>query len=92
MSCPEDLPGISTDMEGVLPVDDLLSVYEKSAGTTISDMAWFDAATRYKMAAIMGNNLRRHRTGRREDPYQERLVTAIPALIRSGSALAEQLD
>ena len=92
MSCPEDLPGISTDMEGVLPVDDLLSVYEKSAGTTISDMAWFDAATRYKMAAIMGNNLRRHRTGRREDPYQERLVTAIPALIRSGSALAAQLD
>jgi len=88
---PEDLPGISTDMEGVLPVDDLLSVYEKSAGTTISDMAWFDAATRYKMAAIMGNNLRRHRTGR------GRTVPGAPGhghpgLIRSGSALAEQLD
>jgi aminoglycoside phosphotransferase (APT) family kinase protein len=87
MSAPDDLPGISTPMPGVVPPDDLLRAYEETAGLEIGDMTWFDAATRYKMAAIMGNNLRRHRTGRREDPYQERLVEAIPALIHSGTAI-----
>jgi aminoglycoside phosphotransferase (APT) family kinase protein len=87
MSCPGDLPGISTPMSGVVPPDDLLRAYEETAGHEVGDMTWFDAATRYKMAAIMGNNLRRHRTGRRNDPYQERLVEAIPALIRSGTDL-----
>ena len=89
MSMPDDLPGIATPMAGVVPADELLSSYEKTAGRTVGTMTWFDAATRYKMAAIMGNNLRRHRTGRREDPYQERLVSAIPALIRSGIALID---
>jgi aminoglycoside phosphotransferase (APT) family kinase protein len=89
MSMPDDLPGIATPMAGVVPADELLSSYEKTAGRAVGTMTWFDAATRYKMAAIMGNNLRRHRTGRREDPYQERLVSAIPALIRSGIALVD---
>jgi aminoglycoside phosphotransferase (APT) family kinase protein len=87
MSAPDDLPGIATPMPGVVAADDLLKAYEKTAGSACGDMTWFDAATRYKMAAIMGNNLRRHRTGHREDPYQERLVTVIPALIESGTAL-----
>jgi aminoglycoside phosphotransferase (APT) family kinase protein len=87
MSMPEDLPGIGTPMDGVVPPGEVLAAYEETAGHAVGTMTWFDAATRYKMAAIMGNNLRRHRTGRREDPYQERLVTVIPALIRSGTAL-----
>ncbi len=92
MSCPRDLPGIATAMDGVVPADDLLATYQATTGSSVGAMPWFDAATRYKMAAIMGNNLRRHRTGRRNDPYQERLVTVIPALIASGTALAEALD
>jgi aminoglycoside phosphotransferase (APT) family kinase protein len=92
MSCPWDLSGIATEMAGVVPADDLLAAYQTTTGSPVDQMAWFDAATRYKMAAIMGNNLRRHRTGRRDDPYQERLVTVIPALIASGTEMAKALD
>ena len=39
--------------------------------------AWFLALGAYKMSAIMGHNLRRHREGRRHDPYQETLPPTI---------------
>ena len=84
MTAPEDLPGIAVQQPGVLTEGELLSEYEGAAGHEVRDMRWFDAATRYKMAAIMGNNLKRHRTGRRIDPYMERHVETIPTLIRRG--------
>lgn len=87
MSAPDDLPGVATSRDEVLPAAEVLGEYERAAGAPVSDMVWFDALARYKMAAIMGNNLRRHRAGRRVDPYQERLVEAIPTLIRRGLEL-----
>ena len=43
-------------------------------GPALADLPWFDALGRFKMAAIMGHNLRRHREGRHHDPDQERLA------------------
>jgi len=87
MSDPDALPGITTSTEGLVPVEALHAKYEEHSGRQLVDQHWFDAMARYKMAAIMGNNLKRHRTGRRDDPYQERLVLTIPALIESGLRL-----
>lgn len=87
MTAPEDLPGTSSPQPGVPTAAQLLADYEAVAGAPVGDMGWFDAAIRYKMAAIMGNNLKRHRTGARHDPYQERLVDTIPTLIRRGIEL-----
>jgi len=39
------------------------------------------------MAAIMGNNLARHRSGGYDDPYQEKLVPTIRRLIESATVL-----
>jgi aminoglycoside phosphotransferase (APT) family kinase protein len=50
----------------------------------VDDLAWFDALGRYKMAAIMGHNLRRHLEGRHHDPDQERLPDTIQRLIATG--------
>ena len=49
------------------------------------DLAWFDALGRFKMAAIMGHNLRRHREGRHHDPDQEKLPATIERLIPTGT-------
>lgn len=89
MCTPADMPGMSTPQLGVPTPEELLASYEELAAQTVGDMRWFDAAIRYKMAAIMGNNLKRHRTGARHDPYQERLVTTIPTLINRGLALLD---
>ena len=87
-SSPECLPGVATPIEGMPGPEEVLAAYESGAGHDRTEaMAWFDALARYKMAAIMGNNLRRHRRGNRVDPFQERLVTTIPALIASGLRL-----
>ncbi len=79
-----DLPGAGRHAEGMPSRDELVAEYEATAGQTMKELEWFGALTRFKMAAIMGNNLQRHRTGKRVDPFQERLVDAIPALIQSG--------
>lgn len=91
MSVPDDLPGMAVAQSGVPDPEALLAAYEAAAGEPVGDLRWFDAAIRYKMAAIMGNNLKRHRTGARVDPYQERLVDAIPTLIDRATTLVGRL-
>ncbi|MGI5128012.1 phosphotransferase family protein [Pseudonocardia sp. CA-107938] len=69
---------------------ELLHAYQEARGDdggTSADIAWFDALGRMKMAAIMGHNLVRHRTGARHDPVQEQLPPAIAALIADGRRL-----
>jgi streptomycin 6-kinase len=88
---PEDMPGNAHPAPSMPSYGELLDEYVAERGSPIPDIAWFDAAARYKMAAIMGNNLRRHRQGRRHDPYQERLVATIPRLIDAGLEHLERL-
>lgn len=89
MTTPGDLPGAATPVSGVPAPADVVAAYEAAAGHPMTDLPWFNALSRYKMAATMGNNLQRHRTGRRLDPYQERLVDTIPALIEAGLNLLD---
>lgn len=80
-----NFPGVGRKVPGLPSEDELLALYAGS-GQVPAEMAWFNALGRYKMAAIMGHNLRRHREGRHEDPDQEKLPATIVQLITSGLA------
>lgn len=75
-----NFPGVGREVPGLPSEDELLELY----GRPVDDLAWFNALGRFKMAAIMGHNLRRHREGRHVDPDQERLPETIITLIRTG--------
>jgi aminoglycoside phosphotransferase (APT) family kinase protein len=81
------LPNASAPAPGMPDAATLMAEYESVTGVPLPDLAWFDALARYKMAAIMGNNLQRHREGRYHDPYQERLPPSIRSLIDQGIEL-----
>lgn len=79
---PASYPGIGAPVPGLPSPADVLAHYIAAGGADpAADWPWFDAFGRFKLAAIMGHNLRRHREGRRSDPFQERLVPVIPHLI-----------
>ena len=82
-----NFPGASIAVVGMPPPAVLLAAYEKQRGLALPGMVWFDAFAGYKMAAIMGYNLRRHREGRHHDPYQETLVATIHHLVDHGLEL-----
>ncbi|MEQ8718419.1 MAG: phosphotransferase family protein [Acidimicrobiales bacterium] len=84
-----DLPGASYDAPGMPSADEVVAAYEAASGGPVRDWVWFQAFGRFKMAAIMGHNLRRHREGRHHDPYQETLVPAILALAERGIELLD---
>lgn len=91
MFCDEaNFPGASTPAPGMPSADELLREYEDAAGVTVADEEWFDAFASYKMAAIMGHNLRRHLEGRHHDPYQERLAPTILALVDRGLGIMKR--
>jgi len=75
-----NFPGVGREVPGLPSEDELVELY----GRPVDDLAWFNALGRFKMAAIMGHNLRRHREGRHVDPDQERLPDTIITLIRTG--------
>jgi aminoglycoside phosphotransferase (APT) family kinase protein len=82
-----NFPGVGREVAGLPSADDLVSAYAAD-GRPVDDLAWFDALGRYKMAAIMGHNLRRHLEGRHHDPDQERLPDTIRRLIETGLSTA----
>lgn len=78
-----NFPGVGRVVEGLPTTVDLIEIYSAQAGP-LTDFTWFDALGRFKMAAIMGHNLRRHREGRHHDPAQEQLPDTINRLIVTG--------
>ncbi|GAA3681825.1 phosphotransferase family protein [Nocardioides ginsengisoli] len=78
-----NFPGVGRIVEGLPRADELVERYA-DGGPTPRDLTWFDALGRFKMAAIMGHNLRRHREGRHHDPAQELLPATIARLIETG--------
>jgi aminoglycoside phosphotransferase (APT) family kinase protein len=78
-----NFPGVGREVEGLPAPHGLVEAYAAD-GRPVDDLAWFDALGRYKMAAIMGHNLRRHLEGRHHDPDQERLPDTIQRLIATG--------
>jgi aminoglycoside phosphotransferase (APT) family kinase protein len=81
-----NFPGVGREVDG-LPTSDQLVERYAADGRAVDDLAWFDALGRYKMAAIMGHNLRRHLEGRHHDPDQERLPDTIARLIETGLSI-----
>jgi aminoglycoside phosphotransferase (APT) family kinase protein len=82
-----NFPGLGREVPGLPTADELVAAYAAD-GRRVDDLAWFDALGRYKMAAIMGHNLRRHLEGRHHDPDQERLPETIRRLIETGLSAA----
>jgi len=78
-----NFPGVGRVVERLPTSDELVERYAAD-GRPVDDLSWFDALGRYKMAAIMGHNLRRHLEGRHHDPDQERLPDTITRLIATG--------
>lgn len=78
-----NFPGVGREVPGLPSADELVELYT-GTGPALVDLAWFDALGRFKMAAIMGHNLRRHREGRHHDPDQEKLPATIERLISTG--------
>jgi len=83
--CDADLfPGIGAPVAGLPTSRELLDRYVAAGGTEPQELAWFEAFGRFKMAAVMAHNLRRHREGRHHDPFQEKLPPTIARLIETG--------
>jgi aminoglycoside phosphotransferase (APT) family kinase protein len=82
-----NFPGVGREVAGLPGADELVSAYAAD-GRAVDELAWFEALGRYKMAAIMGHNLRRHLEGRHHDPDQERLPDTIRRLIETGLSIA----
>jgi aminoglycoside phosphotransferase (APT) family kinase protein len=93
LSCDaDDFPGgVGSPAPGMPSTAELVAEYAAVVGT-VTDTRWFLAFARFKMAAIMAHNLRRHREGRHHDPYQERLPPTIASLVRRGIAALEGID
>ncbi|HEY3015442.1 MAG TPA: phosphotransferase family protein [Nocardioides sp.] len=81
-----NFPGVGRQVDGLPGREELVELYAAD-GRPVEDLGWFDALGRYKMAAIMGHNLRRHLEGRHHDPDQERLPDTIRQLIATGLAI-----
>ena len=78
-----NFPGVGREVPGLPSAQELIDIYCAASGPLV-DFTWFDALGRFKMAAIMGHNLRRHREGRHNDPDQELLPDTINRLIVTG--------
>lgn len=77
-----NFPGVGRVVPGLPSEEELIERY--TGGAHLEAQAWFNALGRFKMAAIMGHNLRRHREGRHHDPDQEKLPATIIRLIETG--------
>jgi streptomycin 6-kinase len=77
-------PGIGQPVEGMPTAAELIQSYQDAGARELADLDWYQAFGRFKMAAIMAHNLRRHREGRHIDPYQERLPPTIARLVETG--------
>jgi aminoglycoside phosphotransferase (APT) family kinase protein len=77
-----NFPGVGREVPGLPSEDELVGL--ATEGRQPDRLEWFNALARFKMAAIMGHNLRRHREGRHHDPAQEQLPATISRLLESG--------
>jgi aminoglycoside phosphotransferase (APT) family kinase protein len=83
---PGNFPGVGDATCPMPPAWALWDAYERADGKRTGHRGWFEALARYKMAAIMGNNLARHRSGRYHDPFQEKLIPTIRCLIEGAAS------
>lgn len=73
-------PGITRDDVVVPGCASVQEAYARAVGSDVPDADWFLRLGAFRMGAIMAHNLKRHRTGRHVDPFQERLPATIARL------------
>jgi aminoglycoside phosphotransferase (APT) family kinase protein len=83
---PRNFPGVGDAACPMPSARSLWDAYEQATGASTERSEWFESLARYKMAAIMGNNLARHRSGRYHDPFQEQLPPTIRCLIEGAAS------
>ena len=72
---------------GAPAIAEVVREYEKSFGTTIPDLEWFDALTRYKEAAATALLIKRARKHNTMNPSFVRMEPALPGLLREALVL-----
>ena len=80
-------PGIGAPVRGLPTSEELVGAYQEAGGAPVDELPWFEAFGRFKMAAIMAHNLRRHREGRHHDPFQEKLPPTISRLMETATSM-----
>jgi aminoglycoside phosphotransferase (APT) family kinase protein len=81
---PSAFGGLAQPVGGTPEGAAVVARYEELTGRAVDDLDWFRALACFKLAAIQGHNLRRHREGRRHDPYLERFRHSIDRLLEVG--------
>lgn len=66
-----------------------LEEYERVRGTTLSDMAWFAALSRFRAAAAMSLNVKHNRRRPEPDPAIERYADTLIPFLRESAALLD---
>jgi aminoglycoside phosphotransferase (APT) family kinase protein len=84
---PDTFPAIGRPVPGTPTVEALVAEYERRGGPAVEDLAFFRALACFKLGAVQGHNLRRHREGRRKDPWLERFAASVERLFARGTEL-----
>jgi aminoglycoside phosphotransferase (APT) family kinase protein len=82
---PAAFPGLGRPVPGTPTGQQLIDEFGRLRHAPVERMAWFVALSCFKMAAVQAHNLRRHREGRRHDPYLEGFQATIERLLVLGS-------
>lgn len=77
----------STEPCGTPTVAEVVAAYEEALGSTLPDIEWFDALTRYKEAALTGLLIKRARRNNNMKPSFARMEPALPGLVREALTL-----
>jgi aminoglycoside phosphotransferase (APT) family kinase protein len=80
----ENFPGLGRQLPGTPEPEAVVARYGELAGAPVERMEWFRALAAFKLAAVQAHNLRRHREGRRHDPFLDRFEPAIERLLEAG--------
>lgn len=77
------------ERRGGVDLDAIIRRYEETAGTRFANLEWFWALACYRIAAIAGNRIRLHRTGRSVDEAWERSSSSMPFFFARANALLQ---
>ncbi|HVV91031.1 MAG TPA: phosphotransferase family protein [Solirubrobacterales bacterium] len=84
---PGTFPGIGREVAGTPAAEQVLAAYEREAGVAVDDPCFFRALACFKLGSVQAHNLRRHREGRRRDPWLERFAAGVERLFARGIEL-----
>jgi aminoglycoside phosphotransferase (APT) family kinase protein len=80
-------PELGKPVPGTPDVTRLLADYEAKTGSPVADLDWFRALACFKLAAVQSHNLRRHKEGRRQDPFLESFQASVRRLFLAAGTL-----